>query len=80
MADIHTLKPVGKFEPNLQTIELLERLLEDAKAGTIESFWGVTFEPDDESYEVVASANFGTLRKIGMIEAIKATLLDASRT
>jgi len=79
MADVHTLKPVEKFEPNKETIELLEEMLADAKAGKIESFWGIQFEPDDVNYCIVASGNFQTLSKIGIIEAIKHDLIEDAK-
>jgi len=68
---------VGLTRPNTRLVELLEGLVNDAKAGTLTSIAAVVLKNDEADYAIEMS-DITTLETIGALEALKHELLSNS--
>ena len=77
MADIAILPtPDARF--NEEVISKLEHLLEMARSGEIESFIAAAFKSNG-GWTMVFSGQHETLQKIGVLETMKADLLETMK-
>lgn len=60
---------------NESTVDVLERLLEDAKNGEVESVFVIAIRADGK-YRSIASTHLDRLRELGAIETIKHDMLN----
>ncbi|MBL4794445.1 MAG: hypothetical protein JKY24_02820 [Pseudomonadales bacterium] len=65
---------IGISQPNTELIDLLENLMQEAKAGKLTSIAAVVLRDNETDFEIQAP-DFSSLEMIGALECLKIELI-----
>ncbi|MBL4868551.1 MAG: hypothetical protein JKY67_19475 [Pseudomonadales bacterium] len=66
---------IGISKPNSELIDMLETLMQEAKAGTLTSIAAVVLRNNETDFEIQAP-DFSSLEMIGALECLKTELIN----